>query len=146
MRLATPARAGTLVAAVVAAALAVGCGGEEDSEAPETTAALPSDAALTRAEQRTLAHSEQAIQAYCIRVGQAAGGGRELPSVAAQERAFESLEDLIGVVTTKPAAEVQPGVDARLLLGDLAENLEGSNCDPRLVERIDAALGAIASG
>ena len=30
-----------------------------------------------------------------------------------------------------------------LFLGDLAEDLEGSNCDPRLVARIDQGLAAL---
>ena len=30
-----------------------------------------------------------------------------------------------------------------LFLGDLAEDLEGSNCDQRLVERIDQALATL---
>jgi hypothetical protein len=31
----------------------------------------------------------------------------------------------------------------RLFLGDFAEDLQGSNCDPRLVQRIDQALATL---
>ncbi len=35
------------------------------------------------------------------------------------------------------------GTTPRLALGDIAENLEGTNCDPRLVAQIDEALATL---
>jgi hypothetical protein len=36
-------------------------------------------------------------------------------------------------------------VEVRLFVGDLAENLEGANCDPTIVEHLDAGLSSISA-
>jgi hypothetical protein len=55
-------------------------------------------------------------------------------------RVNAALNELIELARAKPEAPAPAGGSVRLALGDIAENLEGTNCDPRLVERIDAVL------
>ena len=49
----------------------------------------------------------------------------------------------LALAARKPTAPVGPGQDLRLFVGDVAENLEGSNCDPRLIGRLEEGLGSI---
>lgn len=44
-----------------------------------------------------------------------------------------------------PEETISDGSTARLALGDLAENLEGTNCDSRLVELINERLAELPS-
>ena len=50
---------------------------------------------------------------------------------------------LAALAAQAPEAGTPDGTTPRLALGDIAENLEGTNCDSRLVARIDEALGSL---
>ncbi len=87
--------------------------------------------------------SERVVQRYCGKLALALTGQRKPPSVAEQGRALAATDRLIELARNKPAASLEGGADMRLFLGDLAEDLEGSNCDQRLVQRIDQALATL---
>ena len=85
---------------------------------------------LTAAEQALVTRSERAVQRYCGELALSLTGQRKPPSVAEQGRAFAATDRLIELARKKPAATPESRGEMRLFLGDLAEDLEGSNCDP----------------
>ena len=134
-----------------AAAAAVGlslmaiasCG---NGESPQTAGTTPTGAAarrLTSAEQALVARSERTVQRYCGKLALSLTGQARPPSAEEASRAFAATDSLIELARAKPAASIENGVEMELFLGDLAEDLEGSNCDSRLVERIDQALATL---
>ncbi len=127
-----------VLAAVGVAAPASGCG-EEDSDRE----AAPIPSRLTGEERQLLKTYEGRIQAHCVRVGRSLVDPRAAPSPSQETRAFTAADDLVALAAKKPTAPVGPGQDLRLFVGDVAENLEGSNCDPRLIARLEQGLGSI---
>ncbi len=124
--------------AFVAIVVAAGCGGQ-DAERAEPAA--PSK--LTAQERRLVATYEARIAQHCVRVARSLVDRAAAPSPAQQRRAFEAADALAALVASKPTAPVDVGQDLRLYLSDVVENLEGSNCDPRMVSRLEDALRAI---
>ena len=117
-----------------------------DGNSPQTPGTAPSGAAakrLTSAEHALVSRSERAVQRYCGKLALSVTGQAQPPSTSEQGRAFAATDRLIELAHEKPAARIQTGVGIGLFLGDLAEDLEGSNCDPRLVERLDQALATL---
>lgn len=49
----------------------------------------------------------------------------------------------MGLAAAKPTAPLGAGQDLRLFVTDVAENLEGSNCDPRMIARLERGLARI---
>lgn len=127
----------------LALAAIASCGDGGSPETAGTTATGAAAKRLTAAEQALVTRSERAVSRYCGELALSLTGRRKPPSAAEQGRAFAATDRLIELARRKPAARVQPGVDTELFLGDLAEDLEGSNCDPRLVERIDQGLATL---
>jgi hypothetical protein len=127
-----------LAAAALCGALA-SCGGEEEMDAPPRPAPSP----LTAAERRSIASYERRIQDHCFRVASSLADPSAAPSPAQQRRAFQAADRLGALAARKPTAELDAGQDLRLFLGDVIENLEGSNCDPRMRARLAEALGRI---
>jgi hypothetical protein len=134
-----------------AAAAAVGlslmaiasCG---NGESPQTAGTTPTGAAarrLTSAEQTLVVRSDRTVQRYCGKLALSVTGRARPPSAEEASRAFAATDRLIELARAKPAASIENGVEMELFLGDLAEDLEGSNCDSRLVERIDQALATL---
>jgi hypothetical protein len=119
-----------------------GCG---DGEEPVPTSEVPAtDAGRLTAEERDLVEeSERAIVAYCRRVALGLADPGKRPTVSQQARAFEAVDALIELAAEKPGARFRPGVDVRLFMGDLAENLEGANCDPNVIARLEEALATL---
>ena len=132
------------VAAVGLSLMAIGsCGGDDSAQ---TVSTMPTGAAarrLTGAEQALVTRSERAVQRYCGKLALSLTGRSKPPSPSEQGRAFAATDRLVELAHRKPAATGETGVEMGLFLGDLAEDLEGSNCDPRLVERIDQALATL---
>ena len=77
---------------------------------------------------------------YCARIAERGGAP---PSAREFERVTGALDELAELASRRPNDVDPSGASAELALGDLAENLEGSNCDSRLVERIDEQLAAL---
>jgi hypothetical protein len=114
-----------------------------DGGSPGTTGTTPTPAEarrLTADEQDLVTRSDRTVERYCARLALSLTGQRKPPSAEDQVRAFAATDRLIELAQEKPAARLETGVDMGLFLGDLAEDLEGSNCDPRLVERLDQGL------
>ena len=118
----------------------VGCG-EEASDEP-----APPTAGLTGEERRLIDVYEHRIQAHCVRVARSLLSPRAAPSPRQEARAFAAADALVALAERKPAAPVGPGQDLRLLVSDIAENLEGSNCDPRMIARLERGLAGIPAG
>jgi hypothetical protein len=117
-----------------------------NGESPQTGGTTPTGAAarrLTSAEQALVDRSERTVQRYCGKLALSLTGRARPPSAGEASRAFAATDSLIELARAKPAASIENGVEMELFLGDLAEDLEGSNCDQRLVERIDQALATL---
>jgi hypothetical protein len=131
-------------AAVGLSLMAIASGG--NGESPQTGGTTPTGAAarrLTSAEQTLVDRSERTVQRYCGKLALSLTGRARPPSAEEASRAFAATDRLIELARAKPAASLENRVEMGLFLGDLAEDLEGSNCDSRLVERIDQALATL---
>jgi hypothetical protein len=130
-----------VVGVALVAIASCGDGGSPDAGSTTSTSAAPQR--LTAAEQALVTRSEQAVQRYCGKLALSLTGQGKPPSAEEQSRAFVATDRLIELANEKPAAPLDTGLEMGLFLGDLAEDLEGSNCDSRLVERIDQALATL---
>jgi hypothetical protein len=121
----------------VSLALVLGsCGDDGGSSA--RTATEPGR--LTAAEAETIVVAREAVGRYCARIAERGGApppAREFDGVTG------ALDELAALARRRPNDVDPSGASAELALGDIAENLEGSNCDSRLVERIDEQLAAL---
>lgn len=139
MRLGLTAALGLALLSLVVAAC-----GEDSSQGGSNAGNPPSQARrLTEHEQELVTRSDRNVERYCARLALSLAGQRRPPSPEEQARAFAATDRLIGLAREKPAARLETGGDVALFLADLAEDLEGSNCDPRLVQRLDQALAAL---
>lgn len=130
----------TPAVALVVIAL-VACG-DADEPAQQTSSA-PVAQRLSASDRELISSSERAILSYCRKRALALTDPDRAPSVQQQTRALEGVDALIALGQAKPAARVGAGVDVRLFLGDLVENLEGSNCDPAIIARLEQGLATI---
>ena len=151
-RLIPRALAATIAAATLAAAGAACGDSDSDSEATispeESSTPLPTvsqSRPMTAAEGAVIARARERVDAYCARVARALAGERP-PTSAEFTRVTAALDELAALADRAPTAETIDGTTARLALGDIAENLEANNCDPRLVAHIDAALAGLPAG
>jgi hypothetical protein len=133
-------RTRSIALAAVLALVAAGCGGSDDDA---TTTPVPGPAKLSGAERAALERDEAAIVRYCSARALSLTDPSERPTVAQQARALKAVDAIVALAVETPEANVRPKVDARLYLGDLVENLEGSNCDPLIVGRLEQGLGAV---
>jgi hypothetical protein len=131
----------SIALAAVTALVAAGCGGSDDGDATTTPAKGP--AKLTGAERGALERDEAAIVRYCSARALALTDPSKRPTVAQQARALKAVDAIVALATESPEINVRPKVDARLYLGDLVENLEGSNCDPLILGRLEQGLAAV---
>ena len=142
MPIATPRRRATaVVATVTALALVTGACGDGDGATTETIQQAP----LTPAEMKVIDGAREAVDGYCVEVAAALSGERAVTEPA-RERATAAIDRLAALAARNPDATAPDGTDASLALSDIAEFLEGSNCDSRLIERIEEQLGAIEDG
>jgi len=124
------------------AGAAAGCGGEAETST-EGSMAAASPGRLTGAEQRLLLIYDRRIQAHCVRVTRSLVEPRATPTAQQEKRAFAAADALIALAAEKPAAPLEAGSDTRLFLSDVLENLGGSNCDPRMIDRLAQGLAQI---
>lgn len=124
-----------MVAVLVALGVA-GCGDGGESQAPRA-------AELTADERRLVTSYEGRIQEHCVRVARSLTDPAAAPSPGEQSSAFQAADALAALAASKPTARVDAGQDLRLYLSDVVENLEGSNCDPRMIVRLERALAKI---
>jgi hypothetical protein len=122
-------------AVVVALALVAGCGSEE--RAPP---ARPEPQRLTTAERAAARTGHAAIQSYCRRLGLHITGRGSAPGPEAERRAVEGARAIAGVARRKPAAPYDSTETIRDLAADTAEDLDGTNCSPRVVFELEQGL------
>jgi hypothetical protein len=101
---------------------------------------------LGPAERREVNALEAEIAAHCIAVARSLVDPRTRPSRAEERRAFSAADRLLELARRKPRAPLGAGQDLRLFVSDVAENLEGSNCDPRMIARLERGLRGIPQG
>jgi hypothetical protein len=129
---------------VALALLPAGCDDEESTTAPsEPTAQAPGPQRLSGADRDRVRRSEAAILGYCERAALAVTGTGEAPSARQRARALDAVDDLVALAGEEPDAILRAGVDLRLFVGDLTEDLQGANCDPEIITRLDAGLASI---
>jgi hypothetical protein len=119
------------------------CGDGGSSGATRTAPVGGAAKRLTADEQAVVTRSDRTVERYCGKLALSVTGRARPPSAEEASRAFAATDRLIELARAKPAASIENGVEMELFLGDLAEDLEGSNCDSRLVERIDQALATL---
>jgi hypothetical protein len=124
-------KTGWLAAALAALCLA-GCG---DDKSPVPSAAP--DAVLTAQERRTEDRSVAAIREYCRGVARYLAGRTAPPS---PDAAVEAARRIAALARAKPEAAYRGSQTARGLAGDLAEDLEGTNCSRALVAELERGL------
>jgi hypothetical protein len=114
-------------------ALALGaCGGDGKAE-PQR---------LSSAEQAEIRSAQRALGSYCRQVSLYLAGRRGPPTAELQQ-AGGRIDGLIALARRKPEADYQGRGTLRMLLGDMAESLEASNCSPDLELKIESALASL---
>ena len=140
-------RARLLPAVVLCAVAVAGCGDSGSSAADDEASSVETTSVeqVSGPPARVIRRTQTAVGAYCGRVAAGLREGRG-PTPADFERVSSAIDQLVALAAQRPQARDPLGTTPRLALGDIAENLEGANCDPRLVERIDAALATLPPG
>jgi hypothetical protein len=122
----------------VAVALAIvlgGCGeGSEAPSAPRT---------LTAGEHARVTAARASIRSYCASVRDYLTGEGSAPPTSVARRALGSVDLLAALAQSHPEAHYDSYETMREVLGDTAEDLEGTNCSATLVHRLERALAAL---
>jgi hypothetical protein len=130
-----------LFIALAVTALA-GCGSEEAMVSTQTATVPPARPKnLSAAEQRRAFEAQQEISEYCRRRALSLQSDESPPSAARARKALAAADRLAELARSHPFELVQTGVDMRLYVGDLVEDLGNLNCDPALVRRLEEGLG-----
>jgi hypothetical protein len=129
------------VLCLLAMALAA-CGEDGPGAQPETVTqpGTPPEK-LPEARQREAFADQQEISAYCRERALSLQSDERPPSPREARRAFAAADRLVELARERPFDLVQTGVDLRLYVGDLVEDLGNLSCDPGLVERLREGLG-----
>ena len=98
---------------------------------------------LSAGEQSAIRDAQTEIHSYCRELVLYVGRRRGPPTASETNRAYGAVDDLVAIARDKPLMQTQSGRTVRELLGDLAEDLEGSNCAENVVERIDQARATL---
>jgi len=118
----------------------VGCDDDQGSAEQDEPATPPT---LTGEERRLLTTYDRRIEAHCVRVARSLLEPQAAPTALQSERAYAAADALIALAAEKPSAPLGAGQDTRLFLADVLENLDGSNCDPGMVGRLEQGLAQI---
>jgi hypothetical protein len=94
-------------------------------------------APLTAQERRNEDRSVAAIREYCRGVARYLAGRAAPPS---RDEAVDAARRIAVLARRKPEARYQGTQTARGLAGDLAEDLEGTNCSRLLVAELERGL------
>ena len=126
--------------AVPAAAvlLASGCGGGPgESKQPVR---------LTAAQVAEVERAQARVHAYCAQVGLYLAGRHGPPSRQAGQSASDSIRQLGSLARNNTRARDTEGQTVAEVMGDIAEDLEGSDCSDSLVSQLDQQLHEVATG
>lgn len=132
----------SLIACLLAVLLIVALGacGDEDGGGEARTFDEPP--ALSKEEAHIVRDAQRRVRSHCSAKLKALATGGTLDAEAFA-RASAALARLGELAAAKPEAQLNDGTEVRLALGDIAEDLEGTNCDQALVEMIEARLAAL---
>lgn len=131
--------------ALSCALLAAGCGEDQPDSGAAGTATTQEPAALSGAERRSFDRAVAQIQRHCRTWARRITAGKPLTGEQS-ERAAGAVDTLLELARTKPRAPIGTAADVRLRVGDIAESVEGANCDPLLLERLETGLAAAVAG
>jgi hypothetical protein len=98
---------------------------------------------LSSDERSEVARSQRAIRSYCRLVGLFLMGRNHAPTRAESERVQDAVARLIELARDKPQAAYEEQRTMRQLLGDTAEDLEGTNCSSALVAQLQQGLRSL---
>jgi hypothetical protein len=113
----------------------VGCGGNGSAEKPPER--------LSPDEQATLESAQQAVHRYCRKVGLYILRRGGPPTEADLEQVDARLQALVQVGREKPSALSPSQRTIRESIGDLVEDVEGSNCSGPVQERLNTAIAEL---
>jgi hypothetical protein len=131
-------------AVLLACAAIAGCG--EGGEDPGSARQTQEPARVTAGERRLLDTYDSRIAAHCVRVSRSLTDPSSAPTRAQSAAAFGAARALLALAARKPGAPLGAGQDLRLFVSDVIENLEGSNCDPRMIAVLSEGLEEIPAG
>jgi len=121
------------VALIVVGVLVTGCGGSDDDDPGR----------LSAEERSRVDRSVQQVRSYCRLVSRFIARRGPAPRREDLGRAEEGADRLVAVARDNPKAAYRPQQSMRDLLGDTAENLEGTNCSGELVLRLRRGLSTV---
>jgi hypothetical protein len=98
---------------------------------------------LSAAEDSVVARSQTSLRGYCRILALYLAGKRAAPTDTDTREVDDALEQLIALAREKPDARAKNEETLRLVLSDMAEDLEGSNCSGSFQQKLDAALAAL---
>ena len=124
-------------------AIVLGACGEDGGAPGPVAAAPPEPQTVTADERRLLEAYDRRIAAHCLRVNRSVVDPGAAPTERQVASAFEAARKLLALAADKPEAPLGAGQDVRLFVSDVIENLEGSNCDPRMIGVLEAGLQKI---
>jgi hypothetical protein len=125
-----------LIALLVSSALApAACGGDD--------AASTGPGRLSAEERAIVGQSQLAIRSYCRLIALYFPRWGPRPTMADTQAANDAVDRLIALARTDPEAQYREGETMRQVLGDTAEDLEGTNCSSGLVARLDRGLASL---
>jgi hypothetical protein len=100
---------------------------------------------LSAEQEVTVDRARLVIRSYCRHVGRHLAGRRGPPTAAETQEAYDAVDTLIALAREDPEARYRGQETIRLVLGDTAEDLEGTNCAPQLVARLEQGLASLPS-
>ena len=130
----------SVCAALVCSALLAACGGDT-GEPLEQEAARPPR--VTASERQLIEAYDSRIATHCVRVSRGLVDPAARPSPQQTRSAFTAARRLLALAAEKPGAPLGAGQDLRLFVSDVVENLQGSNCDPRMIDLLASGLAEI---
>jgi hypothetical protein len=124
-------------------AMALAACGEDGTNAPTESVTQPPtpQRKLPETRQREVFADQQEISEYCRQRALSLQTDEAPPSAPEARRALAAADRLAELARARPYDLVQTGVDMRLYVGDLVEDLENLSCDPALVARLAEGLG-----
>jgi hypothetical protein len=115
--------------------LPASCG--DGSDSPKTATRL------SAAEESVLAHSQTSLRDYCRKLALYLAGKRTAPTGADARDVDNDLDRLIALARAKPDARAGNQEPLRLVISDMAEDLEGSNCSGSFEQKLEQGLAEL---
>jgi hypothetical protein len=137
----------SLLACTAVAAAFPACGDGGSSAGGTTTVERPSPsppAPLSAPQQAAVRGTQRRIQSYCRDLVLFLERRRRAPTTSETARTYDAVDRLVAIARAEPrATHPETGRTVRELLGDISEDLQGSNCAPNVIERIERGLATL---